>query len=92
VGETGTVCGTVVAAQYRPDAPGRPTFLNIDQPYPNQTFNVVIWGEQRRQFPLDRKPEVHMLGKVVCTSGAISAYVDWTQIAYARRNGTKIVP
>ena len=43
-GESGIVCGTVVAAQYLPQAPGRPTFLNIDEPYPNQRFNVVIWG------------------------------------------------
>ena len=92
VGETGTVCGVVVAAQYLPSRPGRPTFLNIDEPYPNQAFNVVIWGEQRRAFPLNRKPEVHMLGKTLCTTGAISAYVDWTQIAYADRAGTDIVP
>jgi hypothetical protein len=92
VGETGTVCGTVVAAQYLPDRPGRPTFLNIDKPYPDQRFNVVIWGEQRREFPLDGKPEVVMLGKEICVSGEISAYVDWTQIAYADKDGTDVLP
>lgn len=92
VGETGTVCGTVVAAQYLPDRPGRPTFLNIDKPYPNQRFNVVIWGEQRRQFPLDAKPEVALLGKEICVTGDISAYVDWTQIAYADKDGTDVLP
>jgi outer membrane biosynthesis protein TonB len=92
VGETGTVCGIVVAAQYLPDRPGRPTFLNIDKPYPNQRFNVVIWGEQRRAFPLDAKPEVAMLGKEICVTGEISAYVDWTQIAYADKDGTDVLP
>lgn len=92
VGETGTVCGIVVAAQYQPDRPGRPTFLNIDKPYPNQRFNVVIWGEQRREFPLDAKPEVALLGKEICVTGEISAYVDWTQIAYADKDGTDVLP
>ena len=92
VGETGTVCGTVVAAQYLPDRPGRPTFLNIDKPYPDQRFNVVIWGEQRREFPLDAKPEVALLGKQICTTGEISAYVDWTQIAYADEDTTDVIP
>jgi hypothetical protein len=91
VGETGTVCGTVVAAQYLPHVPGRPTYLNIDAAYPNQTFNVVIWGEQRRAYPLNRKPDVFLLGKEICTTGEISAYMDWTQIAYASRPGTKVV-
>jgi hypothetical protein len=91
-GESGIVCGTVVAAQYVEHAPGRPTFLNIDKPYPNQRFNVVIWGEQRRGFPLAGKPEVVMIGKEVCTKGLIEGYRNYTQIQDVGIDAVDILP
>jgi len=91
-GESGIVCGTVVAAQYVETAPGRPTFLNIDHAYPNQTFNVVIWGEQRRGFPLAGKPEVVMIGKQVCTTGLIEGYSNYTQIQDVGIDEVDILP
>ena len=91
-GESGIVCGTVVAAQYLPQAPGRPTFLNIDEPYPNQRFNVVIWGEQRRDFPLSGKPEVVMIGREICTKGLIEGYKTYTQIQDVGIDEVDILP
>ena len=79
-------------AQYLPQAPGRPTFLNIDKPYPNQRFNVVIWGEQRRDFPLAGKPEVVMIGKEICTKGLIEGYKDYTQIQDVGIDEVDILP
>jgi len=38
IGETATVCGTVVSANYAVKSKGQPTFLNFDRPYPNQIF------------------------------------------------------
>lgn len=50
-------------------------------------------AKQRREFPLDAKPEVALLGKVICTTGARTpAYVDWTQIAYADEDTTDVIP
>ncbi len=74
------------------DAGGRPTFLNIDHAYPNQTFNVVIWGEQRRSFPLAGKPEVVMIGKQVCTKGLIEGYSNYTQIQDVGIDEVDILP
>ena len=91
-GESGIVCGTVVAAQYLPTRPGRPTFLNIDEPYPNQRFNVVIWGEQRREFPLAGKPELVMIGREVCTKGLIEGYKSYTQIQDVGIDEVDILP
>ncbi|MCY7418065.1 MAG: hypothetical protein LH650_06135 [Chloroflexi bacterium] len=91
-GESGIVCGTVVAATYVETAPGRPTFLNIDHAYPNQTFNVVICGEQRRSFPLAGKPEVVMIGKQVCTKGLIEGYSNYTQIQDVGIDEVDILP
>src|SRR5205809_7721655 len=47
VGENATVCGEVVSTHYAARTRGGPTFLNIDKPYPNQIFTVVIWGSAR---------------------------------------------
>jgi len=49
-GETATVCGEVVSARYADSTKGQPTFLNLDKPYPNQVFTVVIWGNNRSKF------------------------------------------
>jgi DNA/RNA endonuclease YhcR with UshA esterase domain len=70
-GETATVCGEVVSARYADSTKGQPTFLNLDKPYPNQVFTVVIWGNNRSKFGT---PEDAYKGKRICVSGKITAY------------------
>lgn len=70
-GEIVTVCGEVVSAYYAITTNGQPTFLNLDKPYPNQIFTVVIWGSNRSKFG---KPEEDYKGKRICVSGKITAY------------------
>lgn len=43
VGETATVCGDVGSTRYAARARGKPTFINLDKPYPDQVFTVLIW-------------------------------------------------
>jgi hypothetical protein len=50
---------------------GKPTFLNLDKPYPNQIFTVLIWGESREKFGT---PEEKYRDNQVCLSGKISRY------------------
>jgi len=50
VGETKTVCGKVVSTFYSYSSKGQPTFLNIDKPYPNNIFTVVILGQQPEEL------------------------------------------
>ncbi len=50
VGEVATVCGQVASAKSASSTRGRPTFLNLDKPYPEQIFTVVIWGDDRPKF------------------------------------------
>ena len=71
VGETLTVCGNVVSANYAVKSKDQPTFLNFDRPYPNQIFTVMIWGSDRAKFG---EPENTLLGKKVCANGLIRAY------------------
>jgi len=55
----------------------RLTFLNLDKPYPNQIFTVVIWGSDRSKFGT---PEVDYKGKRICVTGKITEFRNVPQI------------
>ena len=71
IGEQATVCGKVVSTRYAESSRGSPTFLNLDQPYPNQVFTLLIWGSDRSKFG---EPETAYRGKRICVTGKISDY------------------
>ena len=71
VGENATVCGDVASAHYAASSRGKPTFINLDQPYPNQVFTILIWGTDRAKFG---QPEQTYSGKHVCVTGRITLY------------------
>jgi DNA/RNA endonuclease YhcR with UshA esterase domain len=72
IGVTNTVCGVVASARYLDREREKPTFLNFDHPYPNQTFTVRIPGASRAAF--NEPPEVLFPGKTVCVTGLIVEY------------------
>ena len=71
VGESSCVCGNVVSTKYATNSNSQPTFLNLDEPFPNQIFTIVIFGRDRDRFS---NPENTYLGKRVCVHGAIETY------------------
>jgi len=71
MGENATVCGDVVSTHYAERSPGNPTFINLDKPYPNQLFTILIWGSDRAKFG---DPEEKYRNKHVCVTGKISVY------------------
>ena len=71
LGETATVCGKVASTKYAASTRGQPTFLNLDKPYPDQIFTVLIWGNHRSKFG---RPEVDYKDKQICVSGRILNY------------------
>jgi hypothetical protein len=71
VGEKGTVCGQVASTHYATQSRGNPTFLNLDKPYPNQVFTVLIWGSDRPKFG---EPEKAYRNKHICVTGKITEY------------------
>jgi hypothetical protein len=77
IGKTIQVCGVVVGTRYAPDTSGAPTFLNLDQPYPNQIFTILIWGQDRSKFA---KPEQRYNGEAACITGQIEDYQGVPQI------------
>lgn len=71
-GETKTVCAKVVGSKYYTRSNRHPTFLNLDQSYPNPIFLVIIWGVDRGKF--QPPPEVYYNGKDICVTGKIGTY------------------
>jgi hypothetical protein len=92
VGETLTVCGKVASTNWVYAEPGHPTWLNFGLAYPNQRFNALIWGEQRREWPLSGKPEVVYLDKIVCVHGLIQMYKTWPQIQDLHKADIQVIP
>ena len=78
IGETKTVKGLVASTSYAFGSRGRPTFLNLDEPYPNHVFTIVIWGSNRSKF--DVTPEIHFKDKKVLVTGKITEYRGIPQI------------
>ena len=70
IGATATVCGTVAGAHYAQRSDGEPTFINLDRPYPNPVFTIVIWGDYRDKFT----PAPETWTGRVCATGKITSF------------------
>ena len=77
ISETATVCGSVASTTYATRSRGKPTFLNLDKPYPNHIFTAVIWSNNRYKF--DYAPE-SLIGDSICVTGLIEQYKGKAQI------------
>ncbi len=88
IGSVKSVCGIVANAKYAVKSRGSPTFLNLDRPYPNHIFTIVIWGNNRYKF--DDAPEVYFNHKEVCVTGLISSYRGIPQIVVDKPKQIKI--
>ena len=78
VGKSVTVCGRVALANCVVNSVGRPTYLNLNRPYPNHIFTVIIWGENRGRFPAP--PEKAYSGKKICVSGTVTSFQEESQM------------
>lgn len=72
IGQQKTVCGMVASAHFAAKTKGQPTSINLDKPYPNQIFTVLIWGSDRGKF--EKSPEALYSGKEICVTGMIQSY------------------
>jgi len=74
VGQLARVCGTVVSKHTADESNGKPTFINLDRPFPNQTFTIVYWGNEAAavgDFPA---------AGGVCVTGTVAMYRGTPQI------------
>jgi hypothetical protein len=89
VGETATVCGTVASATYAAHSKGRPTFLNLDRPYPDQVFTVLIWGSDSQSFPV--APVDAYAQKRICVTGRITLFKGVAEIVVRGPGAIRVV-
>jgi hypothetical protein len=87
VGERATVCGEVASTHYAARSRGNPTFINLDKPYPNQIFTVLIWGSDRPKFG---DPEEAYRSKRICVTGKVSDYKGVPEIVAYEPSQVKI--
>jgi DNA/RNA endonuclease YhcR with UshA esterase domain len=87
IGETATVCGHVASAHYAARSHGQPTFINLDKPYPNAPFTVLIWGSDREKFGA---PETAYQDRDICVTGQIKQYRNAPEIAASEPKQIKI--
>ncbi|WP_339811891.1 hypothetical protein [Zunongwangia profunda] len=78
VGKEVVVCGEVTQVASPRGIQGNPTYLNMGGRYPNQTFTVVIWGQEAMQFPMGFLKSLE--GERIAVSGVIVDYRGKPQI------------
>lgn len=87
VGQEKTVCGTIASTRFAASSRGRPTFLNMDKPYPRHIFTIVIWGTYRERFG---EPEKTLKDKKICVTGKIETYEGKPQIVVTDPSQVKV--
>ena len=68
IGEQATVCGLVASKRVATGSQGTPTFINLDKPYPNESFTVLVWEREKASVGL-----LPASGQL-CVSGPIALY------------------
>lgn len=64
-------CGTVADVHYDASGNGRPTFVDMGHPYPNQDLTILIWGDDLSRFST---PPSAWEGQRICVTGPIDHY------------------
>lgn len=78
VGDSIKYCGKVASAKLMDRTLHTPTFINMDNPYPNQTLTVVVWGDDRKNFT--ERPDKFYLNKNVCVYGKLELFKNQVQV------------
>ncbi len=78
IGITAEVCGRVASAEYVTMVVGDPTFLNLEQPHPDQPFTAIIWGEDRHHW--QTPPDQLYNNREICVTGQIENHEGTPQI------------
>jgi hypothetical protein len=84
-GQNATVCGIVASERQASASKGKPTYINLDVPWPNQIFAVVIWEED-----VQKVGALPRLGAHMCAKGLISYYHGVPEIIV--RSNAQITP
>ncbi len=77
IGQTATICGTVVGT--RKTAKAKAIYLNFDRMHPHQDFYATIWEYNGPNFSYD--PEAYFINKRICVTGKVTIYDDIPRIS-----------
>lgn len=89
IGKETCVCGKVVSTKYVENGKSNPTYINLDKKYPEQTFTIMIFGQDRENFSY--KPEEYLQGKTICIKGKIGEFKGTPQIIANKENQVEIL-
>lgn len=78
IGDVVEVCGKVASVDFAEQIGGEPTFINFEEPHPNQLFTVVIWGSDRLTW--SHPPEELYANREVCVWGRVRMHDGTPQI------------
>lgn len=82
IGQSATICGTVVSTRRTKKA--NAVYLNLDRNHPNQEFYATIWDYNGPNFHYD--PVTYLKGKKVCVTGKVTMYDDIPRISVNNEN------
>ena len=86
IGQTATICGTVVST--RKTAKAKAIYLNFDRMHPHQDFYATIWEYNGPNFSYD--PETYFVNKKICVTGKVTIYDDIPRISI--NNESEVMP
>ena len=89
IGERNTVCGVVAGGRYLESSKAKTTFLNLDKPYPDNSFTILIPETVRNKFK--GAPEEMFKDKMVCVTGLIKDYKGMPEIVLADPSDLTVV-
>jgi hypothetical protein len=86
IGERATVCGQIAEKHTADNSRGKPTFVDLDHAFPNQTFTIVVWERDKAgvgDFPSSGN---------VCVTGQVSQYKGIPQIVLHDAKSWSVAP
>lgn len=83
-----TVCGEVSQVYFAKGSNGQPTYLNLGGKFPNHSFTVVIWGDEREEITIDLD---NLEGKRISVNGTVVEYRGKAQIVVEKESQITIL-
>ncbi len=88
--DTVKVCGKIFDARFLSSSVKKPTLLNMGGYFPNQKLTIVIFGDNRKNFPPN--PEKYYENANVCVTGLVETYNGNPEIVVINGNQIQIEP
>ena len=83
IGDSVRFCSKVYNSRYFESSANKPTLLDVNNSFTNQSVNLVIWEQDRKNF--SNAPESLYLKKDICVSGVVELYNNAPQIVIRNR-------